>query len=121
MIAATRPSHHTLNTALIYHAGMLEHDTGRHVERRARLEAIVRGIEGHYGPVPMLAPDPAPVDALTTVHHPDYVRTIAGIAERGGGQWDSDTVISRSSYEAARLAAGAACRAVDVALDPAGP
>jgi acetoin utilization deacetylase AcuC-like enzyme len=121
MTAAARQYSNKLRTALIYHAGMLEHDTGQHVERRARLEAVMHGIEQHYGAVPMLAPDPAPVPALAAVHNADYVRTIAAIADRGGGQWDYDTVISPASYEAARLAAGAACRAVDLALDPAGP
>src|SRR5262249_26234945 len=35
------------------------------------------------------------------------------IAARGGGLIDSDTVVSRKSFDVARLAAGAACDAVD--------
>jgi len=109
-----------MGTALIYHPGMLAHDAGwGHLERAARLEAVLAGIGRQWGAVPIQVPEPAAVAALGAVHAPAYVQMIAAIAARGGGQWDSDTVISPASYEAARLAAGAACRAVDLALDPA--
>ena len=110
-----------MGTALIYHPGMLAHDTGRHLERAARLEAVLAGIGRQWGAVPIQVPEPAPVAMLAAVHDPAYVQTIAALAAQGGGQWDADTVISPASYEAARLAAGAACQAVDLALDPAGP
>jgi acetoin utilization deacetylase AcuC-like enzyme len=41
---------------------------------------------------------------------------VAAITQRGGGHLDSDTVVSRASFDVARLAAGAACDAVDRVL-----
>lgn len=50
------------------------------------------------------------------MHEPGHIEHIAAIAARGGGHVDSDTVISLASFEVARLAAGAACDAVDRVL-----
>lgn len=109
-----------LHTALIYHPGCLQHDTGLHVERAERLEAILRAVQQRYTPA-LLTPEPASLSAVCAVHDVQYVETIAALAARGGGQWDYDTVISPGSYAAALLAAGAACRAVDCVLGPTGP
>ena len=106
----------SLRTRLIYHPLCLEHDTGRHVERRERLEATLAAIHRRYGAVPLEEPEPASLAAIETVHAPDYVRAVADIARRGGGLWDYDTVIGPRSFEAALCAAGAACAAVDAVV-----
>jgi acetoin utilization deacetylase AcuC-like enzyme len=113
--------HDPLRTSLIYHSGFLAHDTGDHPECRERLTAILRALEARYGVVPLLKPAPADLEAIYAVHDPGYVGRIAAISARGGGRWDYDTVLSAASYEAAVLAAGAACLAVDQALAPDGP
>ena len=110
-----------MHTALIYHPGCLAHDTGVHVERRERLEAILAAIGQRWGAVPLITPAPAALEAIHAVHDRAYVQQIAAIARRGGGLWDYDTVISPASYDAALLAAGAACRAVDCVLAPEAP
>jgi acetoin utilization deacetylase AcuC-like enzyme len=111
----------SLQTALIYHPGCLAHETGIHVESPERLKAILRAVEQRFGPPALITPAPAPLEAIRAVHDPEYIETIQGIARAGGGLWDYDTVISAGSYEAALLAAGAACAAVDQVLDPQGP
>lgn len=110
-----------LRTALIYHPACLAHDTGVHVETADRLEMIMRAIAQRWGAPATDCPEQAPLEAIHAAHDADYVRTIAAIARRGGGLWDYDTVISPATYDAALFAAGAACRAVDRVLDPAGP
>ncbi len=53
---------------------------------------------------------------LSRVHTPDYLAMLAGVALRGGGRLDPDTVANESSYTAARFAAGAAVHAARLAL-----
>jgi acetoin utilization deacetylase AcuC-like enzyme len=55
---------------------------------------------------------PAEEAQLLAVHDRAYLEQLAAITGRGGGQLDADTVVSPSSYDVARLAAGAACDAV---------
>jgi acetoin utilization deacetylase AcuC-like enzyme len=64
----------------------------------------------------LLAPEPVDLDLLGQVHDPRYIRIIEQVASTGGGLWDLDTVISEGSYRAAVLGAGAACAAVDSAM-----
>lgn len=67
--------------------------------------------EGHS----VVAPRPATDTELERVHDAGY---IAALAETGGQavKLDADTYTSPQSYEIARLAAGAACQAVEHAL-----
>lgn len=55
---------------------------------------------------------PAPRGALERVHPERYLDLLEGIATSGGGLVDSDTPMSRGSFEAAVWAAGAAIDAV---------
>lgn len=55
-------------------------------------------------------------EQLTRVHDPDYVSLIRETAGRAVAL-DPDTVTSPDSWHVARLAAGAACHAVDAVLD----
>jgi acetoin utilization deacetylase AcuC-like enzyme len=97
----------------LHHPSSLEHDTGEHPERAARIHAIEQelGGRGWLGLDPQLAPaaDRAVVEA---VHPAAYVDRIAEVSARGGGMLDMDTVASAQSFEAALYAAGGAVSAV---------
>jgi acetoin utilization deacetylase AcuC-like enzyme len=102
---------------LFRHPASLEHDTGMHPERRARIVAIERelsargwlGWDVHESP-------PVPVDVLYPVHPPAYVRRIEEFCAAGGGMLDLDTVVSTGSWRAARHAAGGAVAMVDALM-----
>lgn len=107
------------STTLIYHSFCLEHDPGPgHPERPARLTAICDLLEGHgiFSRVELVNPDEAPTELITAVHDPEYVRTVAEMASRGGGYLDMDTGLSRASFRAARLAVGGMILAVERAF-----
>ena len=60
--------------------------------------------------------EPASRARLERVHEPGHIDNVAAMAARGGGHLDPDTVVSPDSFDVARLAAGAACDAVDRVL-----
>jgi acetoin utilization deacetylase AcuC-like enzyme len=55
---------------------------------------------------------PATAEQLKRVHTAEYVQDVRQFAAAGGGHLDSDTVVSRRSYDVAVMAAGAVCDAV---------
>jgi len=97
-------------------AGLDQHDTGPgHPERRARLDAVDRGIaDGQLGNdlVP-LEPRPAERDELARVHDPRYLDAVERFANAGGGALDPDTVASSGSWTTALYAAGSALAAIE--------
>lgn len=102
-------------TVLYYsHPAFRLHDTGLwHPERPGRLDAVERG--ARLSGLPLERRRPAPVDRelLDKVHDPVYVAAVERFCLAGGGALDEDTVVTRSSWEAALLAAGAGPGAVD--------
>ncbi len=82
------------------------------VLRAAALRARDLGLE-------VREPRPATLEELHRVHAPAYVEEIAATAGRAVSL-DADTFTSPLSYEAARLAAGAAIEAVDYASETGG-
>lgn len=107
-----------MSVALLYDPLFLEHHTGQHPENPGRLRAVVARLreEGLWDQVSHLAAEPASQEALEAVHEPRYLRFLEEVGAAGGGWLTSDTVMSPRSYEAARLAAGAAVRAVEAVL-----
>ena len=87
----------------------LEHDTGAHPERAARIPAIERALAERdwlgFERVQAPAAERALIEA---VHPPEHVDAIEALCARGGGMIDVDTVASAGSYEAALHAAGGA-------------
>ena len=106
----------------LHHRSSLEHNTGAHPERAARIAAIERELNelAWVGFEPMLSPE-VERDTLTAVHRERYVEWIERAAARGGGALDADTMISEGSFEAALHAAGGAVRLVDLLLDGSAP
>lgn len=83
------------------------HPTGdHHPEAGGRLAALLAAFN------PRLEGEPASVDAIERAHDGEYVARIAALAEES---WlDGDTPAGPTTWEAARLAAGCAIRAVEV-------
>ena len=98
----------------IRHPSSLEHDTGAHPERPARIEAIeARLSRADWLGLEVVEAPAADRAQLERVHPPEHVDSIAGLSHRGGGMIDADTVMSAGSYAAALHATGGAVHAVD--------
>lgn len=94
------------------------HDCAGHPESHARL---IRALQGVPGDVKIHDPRPASLEDLARSHDDTYIRSVE---ERcldcrpGKCQYlDSDTYITTSSYDVARLAAGSAITAASRALE----
>jgi acetoin utilization deacetylase AcuC-like enzyme len=92
------------------------HDGGPdHPERPERLgaclDAVARG-----GLTPVTDLPCATDEQLARVHEEDYLQRLERFCRRGGGLIDSDTYARVESFEIARRASGAACKAADDAF-----
>ncbi len=107
---------------LLRHPSSLEHDTGPHPERAARMQAIDQELEarGWSGAERVESP-PASDAQLEAVHPREYVLGIEELCAKGGGSLDLDTVVSEHSAVAARHGAGGAAHLVDLLLEGAAP
>jgi acetoin utilization deacetylase AcuC-like enzyme len=113
-----------MKTAFLSHPDFLRHDTGpRHPERPQRLEAIERVLkaaspwgESMWGQLEHLDFAVATDTDLERCHTREHIARVRQIAQRGGGQLDGDTHISPHSFDVARLAVGAAQRAVEAVV-----
>lgn len=108
----------SLPTLLYESETFLTHETGAHPERPERLRAIHRGLAERGLPLHCRTPEWNSVAAarLERIHDRGYIEQIERTCREGGGRLDADTVVSRGSFEAATLAAGAVCDAVDRVL-----
>jgi acetoin utilization deacetylase AcuC-like enzyme len=104
------------------HPSSLEHDTGGHPERAARIVAIERELDarGWLGWDRASSPEVS-LEDLHAVHPPEYVEAFKAFAAAGGGHFDADTLASSGSYVAALHAAGGAVALVDLLLDGEAP
>jgi acetoin utilization deacetylase AcuC-like enzyme len=105
-------------TLLYTHRRFLDHDTGAHPESPERLEHIARRLEESGLAARCTRPswEPASERRLLAVHDAAHIARVADLARRRGGRLDPDTVVSAESFDVARLAAGAACDAVERVL-----
>jgi acetoin utilization deacetylase AcuC-like enzyme len=103
-----------MSVGFIYDSLYLEHRTGQHPENAGRLRAVTARLQetGLWSQLHHLTPEPADWDDLTAVHDEEYLRALEAIAAAGGAWLSADTLMSERSFEAARLAAGAAVAAV---------
>lgn len=99
---------------LYYSPRCLEHDTGAHPERPERLRRTWAMLERTGWPDRCVRPDwsPASAERLARVHDASYLAELERFIAAGGGRIEVDTVTSTDSFDAARIAAGAACDAV---------
>ena len=106
-------------TALITDSRFLDHETGAHPETPRRLDAIHRVLESDsqlWEGLEHIEPRPATDDDIARCHSRHLIDDIREAAASGVERLDPDTVISRESFDVARLAAGAAITAVDLVM-----
>ncbi|MBM4020006.1 MAG: histone deacetylase [Planctomycetes bacterium] len=108
-----------MTVGLVWDKRYLEHAAPHHCERPARLKAIRKALEdaGLWDWLVPIAPAPADEACLLRVHAPEHVAAVRASARADDVAWlDGDTYACRASYEAALLAAGGACAAVDAVM-----
>lgn len=106
--------------AIVYSPKFLNHHVSRgNPETPRRLKAIIEGIRQSHllenGNCAFMKPGPISLEDLKSVHSPEYIGHVKHLSESGGGllDKDTDTTVSRQSFEVARLAAGGAVEAAD--------
>jgi acetoin utilization deacetylase AcuC-like enzyme len=106
-------------TSFIYNPLFLKHETSPHPENPGRLEAIYGKIQGSeiYPELIFTEPRLATPEQIAMNHSAGYIDQVKASCEGGVRNLDADTVISKDSYDAAVLAAGAGLTAVDLVLD----
>ena len=109
-----------MNTAIVYSPKCLDHNSGRgHPESPRRLQVIMDGIKQigllEQKNCALINSEPASIENLETVHSSKYVKYVKQLSESGGGVIDeeTETVVSRESFEVARLAAGGTLQAIN--------
>jgi acetoin utilization deacetylase AcuC-like enzyme len=104
------------------HAGILyadpcflRHETGSHPESAERLRAVYAHLESTSLIEQFVRGQirTATADEIGRSHEPEYIRQVERWSAAGGGQVESDTVMSGDSYEIACKAAGSAIDAVE--------
>jgi acetoin utilization deacetylase AcuC-like enzyme len=99
----------------------LDHDTGPHPERPARIVALEALLDSRdwLGWDVQEAPR-ATEEQLLAVHPAEYVESVRAHCEAGRA-FDADTPVVPASWEAGLRAAGAACALVDALLEGTAP
>jgi acetoin utilization deacetylase AcuC-like enzyme len=93
-----------------------EHDPGAgHPESPLRYDAVAAAVAASG--LEVVEPRPASPEALERIHDPRLLELIRRLCDSGGGALDPDTVVGPTSFDAARLASGAAVAAVSALLD----
>ncbi|MEW6130306.1 MAG: histone deacetylase [Acidobacteriota bacterium] len=108
-----------MTTALIYTPDYLLHETGHHPENAARLRAISAALaqdDALQCRVQKLSPVEATDDDILRCHSEQLLGQVRSFCDRGLPFIDLDTVICQRSFNVAKLAAGAAIKAVDLVM-----
>jgi acetoin utilization deacetylase AcuC-like enzyme len=103
-------------STLLTFAPALAHTQRGHPENHTRLQGMVETLEkmGVLAGVTPVSPQHATIEQLRRVHDLRLIEQIERVSQRGGGLLDrGDTYATAESYDLARLAVGACCRAVD--------
>jgi acetoin utilization deacetylase AcuC-like enzyme len=96
------------------------HDTGwGHPEHVGRIRAIPTALRNEpelLMRVQHVESRHATADELAIAHDARYIASVRNLAERGGGRFDADTVVSDGSWDAATAGVGAVLDAIDFAF-----
>lgn len=94
--------------ALIQDPFFHRHETGGHPEQPARLVAIEEQLRssGLLEGVMLLEPEAAQNEDILRAHDKHVIDRVKELSEKGGGNLDSDTIVSGVSAEVAGRAAG---------------
>ena len=107
-----------MTTAIINNPLQATHDEPSHVERAARLDAIAVALyqSGLHADLVELSAQSASEAQILAVHERRLMEFVRTAASRGPQWLGADTYIMPGSWEAARMAAGAAATAVEAVL-----
>ncbi len=111
-----------MTAGIVYDERYLAHDVPGHPERAARLSAVREALSeaGLWDRLTPIPARPAEDADLARVHSPEHIERVRRTAEAGRAVWfDADTYACPASAEAAYLAAGGVCAAVDAVIDGA--
>ncbi|MEO0378529.1 MAG: histone deacetylase [Cyanobacteria bacterium P01_A01_bin.17] len=113
---------------IIYSEMFLKHLTGLgHPECPERLTAVHDALlassdaERLKWITPTGVDERDPLPWINRLHDRQYVQAVEQLAQRGGGHWDADTVVSAESYDVALLAVNAWLDGIDQVLGLNGP
>ena len=109
-----------MSTFFFSHDAFNDHYTGvNHPERAERVQFILKSIENiSSNNLKRLNAPRASLSQIGYVHSEEYISKIFSLVPESGLTYlDADTVISRSSWEAALRAVGGACAGVDAVLE----
>src|SRR6266704_621048 len=104
---------------VVHHPACRLHDPGAgHPERPERIDAVLGALRSPdlAGHLAWHEARPATWEQLQRVHPAEYLTGLERLAHAGGGALDADTVMSRTSWDAALAAAGVAIGAVECGL-----
>src|SRR6266566_5735181 len=104
---------------VVHHPACRLHDPGAgHPERPERIDAVLGALRSPdlAGHLTWHEARPATWEQLQRVHPAEYLTGLERLAHAGGGALDADTVMSRTSWDAALAAAGVAIGAVECGL-----
>jgi acetoin utilization deacetylase AcuC-like enzyme len=107
-----------MTTAIINNPLQATHDEPSHVECAARMDEIAAALDnsGLRADLVELAVQPASEMQILAVHQRRLLELVRSAASRGPQWLGADTYIMPGSWEAARMAAGAATTAVEAVL-----
>jgi acetoin utilization deacetylase AcuC-like enzyme len=108
-------------TAYLFDPLYLQHFQANHVEGPERLEAINRALDETClrERLVALTPEAISLERLARIHQTRHIEQVRMVAARGGGGLQGrgdETYVSRRSYEAALLAAGAVITGMEAVL-----
>ena len=109
-------------TGIVYTSKYLNHNPGpNHPESPKRLKVMIEALKASNildgAKCKLFEPEPARVEDVELVHHPDYIRLVDRVCSSGGGLLDlGDTEVSPESFEVALFAVGGGLKAVDLIL-----
>ena len=110
-----------MTIALVTHPACLDHDQGPgHPEQPARLRVVLEGLATpEFAGLTRHAAPEASREELERAHPAAYVERILATRPAGDARvvLDPDTTMTAGSAEAARRAAGGACRGVDLVME----
>ena len=112
-----------MTTAIINNPLQAAHDEPSHVERAARMDAIMAALDtsGLRADLIELAAQPASAAQILAVHERRMLEFVRAAASRGPQWLGADTYIMPGSWDAARMAAGAAVTAIEAVLSGRAP
>ncbi len=106
-------------TTIVYSDEYRKHDTGNHPESQERLDVIMNSLkdEGVLNNITLEAPQIAKKEDILRVHTKSHTEYIKNFCEQGGGYVDYDTFAASQTYKIAKLAAGGAIKAAEIAFN----